>query len=77
MPKKTPSKPRLALGKLAGKKVATAPRPLDVGWRGIWPAVTGSGAPVISGGRSAGARVAWRTAAELGAPAGLALAPKR
>jgi len=59
--------------RVAGKKVATAPRTLDVGWRGIWPAVTGSGAPVISGGRSAGARVACRTAAELGAHAVLAL----
>jgi len=59
--------------RVAGKKVATAPRTLDVGWRGIWPAVTGSGVPVISGGRSAGARVACRTAAELGAHAVLAL----
>ncbi|MDX3308391.1 alpha/beta hydrolase family protein [Streptomyces sp. NPDC054884] len=60
--------------RVAGKKVATAPKTLDVGWRGIWPAVTASGAPVISGGRSAGARVACRTAAELGAHAVLALA---
>ncbi|MEH0546751.1 hydrolase [Streptomyces sp. B21-105] len=60
--------------RVAGKKVATAPKTLDVGWRGIWPAVTASGAPVISGGRSAGARVACRTAAELGARAVLALA---
>ncbi|MDQ0686160.1 MULTISPECIES: alpha/beta family hydrolase [Streptomyces] len=59
--------------RVAGKKVATAPKTLDVGWRGIWPAVTASGAPVISGGRSAGARVACRTAAELGAHAVLAL----
>ncbi|MDQ0959262.1 putative alpha/beta-hydrolase family hydrolase [Streptomyces sp. B4I13] len=59
--------------RVAGKKVATAPKTLDVGWRGIWPAVTASGAPVISGGRSAGARVACRTAAELGARAVLAL----
>ncbi|MGW1274763.1 alpha/beta family hydrolase, partial [Streptomyces sp. NPDC002491] len=53
--------------RVAGRKVAAAPKTLDVGWRGIWPAVTASGAPVISGGRSAGARVACRTAAELGA----------
>ncbi|AVV47253.1 hydrolase [Streptomyces sp. ID05-04B] len=59
--------------RVAGKKVATAPKTLDVGWRGIWPAVGASGVPVISGGRSAGARVACRTAAELGAHAVLAL----
>ncbi|MER6952666.1 MULTISPECIES: alpha/beta family hydrolase [unclassified Streptomyces] len=59
--------------RVAGKKVATAPKTLDVGWRGIWPAVAAPGVPVISGGRSAGARVACRTAVELGAHAVLAL----
>ncbi|MER5599620.1 alpha/beta family hydrolase [Streptomyces sp. NPDC002265] len=59
--------------RVAGKKVAPAPRTLDVGWRGIWPAVAEPGLPVISGGRSAGARVACRTALELGAAAVLAL----
>ncbi|MET9385729.1 alpha/beta family hydrolase [Streptomyces sp. NPDC002928] len=59
--------------RVAGKKVAPAPKTLDVGWRGIWPAVAESGLPVISGGRSAGARVACRTAVELGAAAVLAL----
>lgn len=59
--------------RVAGKKVAPAPRTLDVGWRGIWPALAGPGLPVISGGRSAGARVACRTATELGARAVLAL----
>ncbi|MFD5271312.1 alpha/beta family hydrolase [Streptomyces sp. NPDC058335] len=59
--------------RVAGKKVAPAPKTLDVGWRGIWPAVAKAGLPVISGGRSAGARVACRTAAELGAHAVLAL----
>lgn len=59
--------------RVAGKKVAPAPKTLDVGWRGIWPAVAKPGLPVISGGRSAGARVACRTAAELGAHAVLAL----
>ncbi|MFJ4630778.1 alpha/beta family hydrolase [Streptomyces sp. NPDC088847] len=59
--------------RVAGKKVATAPRTLDVGWRGIWTAVAKPGLPVISGGRSAGARVACRTATELGAAAVLAL----
>ncbi|MEU3279459.1 alpha/beta family hydrolase [Streptomyces antibioticus] len=59
--------------RVAGRKVAPAPKTLDTGWRGIWPAVTEPGLPVISGGRSAGARVACRTAGELGAHAVLAL----
>ena len=59
--------------RVAGKKVAPAPKTLDVGWRGIWPALTRPGLPVIAGGRSAGARVACRTAGELGAVAVLAL----
>ncbi|MFF1302559.1 alpha/beta family hydrolase [Streptomyces sp. NPDC058307] len=59
--------------RVAGKKVAPAPKTLDVGWRGVWPALVRPGLPVISGGRSAGARVACRTAVELGAAAVLAL----
>ncbi|WP_381567824.1 alpha/beta family hydrolase [Streptomyces eurythermus] len=59
--------------RVAGKKVAPAPKTLDTGWRGVWPALTRPGLPVISGGRSAGARVACRTAAGLGAQAVLAL----
>lgn len=59
--------------RVAGKKVAPAPKTLDTGWRGVWPALTRPGLPVISGGRSAGARVACRTAAGLGAHAVLAL----
>ncbi|MFF3407336.1 alpha/beta family hydrolase [Streptomyces sp. NPDC002742] len=59
--------------RVAGKKVAPAPRTLDVGWRGVWPALAKPGLPVVSGGRSAGARVACRTATELGAAAVLAL----
>ncbi|MGW2419933.1 alpha/beta hydrolase family protein [Streptomyces sp. NPDC001709] len=59
--------------RVAGKKVAPAPKTLDTGWRGIWPALSGMELPVISGGRSAGARVACRTATELGAHAVLAL----
>ncbi|MFI1646371.1 alpha/beta family hydrolase [Streptomyces avidinii] len=60
--------------RVAGKKVAAAPRVLDEGWRGLWPALTEPGLPVVAGGRSAGARVACRTAAELGAAGVLALA---
>ncbi|WP_244282886.1 alpha/beta family hydrolase [Streptomyces flavidovirens] len=59
--------------RVAGKKVAPAPKTLDAGWRGLWPALLRPGLPVVSGGRSAGARVACRTAAELGAHAVLAL----
>ncbi|MFJ1603549.1 alpha/beta family hydrolase [Streptomyces sp. NPDC088253] len=59
--------------RVAGKKVAPAPKTLDVGWRGLWPTVAKPGLPVIAGGRSAGARVACRTATELGASAVLAL----
>ncbi len=59
--------------RVAGKKLAPAPKTLDVGWRGLWPALVRPGLPVIAGGRSAGARVACRTATELGAAAVLAL----
>ncbi|MFJ3901012.1 alpha/beta family hydrolase [Streptomyces sp. NPDC090025] len=59
--------------RVAGKKVAPAPKTLDTGWRGLWPALAAPGLPVIAAGRSAGARVACRTAAGLGASAVLAL----
>ncbi|CAM5557395.1 hypothetical protein SXANM310S_00892 [Streptomyces xanthochromogenes] len=59
--------------RVAGKKLAPAPRTLDTGWRDLWPAVAKKGLPVVAGGRSAGARVACRTAAELGAAGALAL----
>ncbi|MDI3417063.1 alpha/beta hydrolase family protein [Streptomyces luteolus] len=59
--------------RVAGKKVAPAPKTLDTGWRALWPALLEPGLPVIAGGRSAGARVACRTAKELGAHAVLAL----
>ncbi|WP_189542433.1 alpha/beta hydrolase family protein [Streptomyces gelaticus] len=59
--------------RVAGKRLAPAPKTLDTGWRGLWPALAAAGPPVVAGGRSAGARVACRTAAELGARAVLAL----
>ncbi|QKW09050.1 hydrolase [Streptomyces sp. NA04227] len=59
--------------RVAGKKVAPAPKTLDTGWRGVWPALAAPGLPVVAGGRSAGARVACRTGRELGALAVLAL----
>ncbi|WP_423833896.1 alpha/beta family hydrolase [Streptomyces manipurensis] len=60
--------------RVAGKKVAAAPKVLDEGWRGLWPALAKPGQPVVAAGRSAGARVACRTAADLGAAGVLALA---
>ncbi|QNP67522.1 alpha/beta family hydrolase [Streptomyces genisteinicus] len=59
--------------RVAGKKVAPAPKTLDAGWHGVWPVLTEAGPPVVSGGRSAGARVACRTATALGAAGVLAL----
>ncbi|WP_435975456.1 alpha/beta hydrolase family protein [Streptomyces sp. Qhu_M48] len=59
--------------RVAGKKVAPAPKTLDTGWRGLWPVLARPGLPVVAGGRSAGARVACRTGRDLGAPAVLAL----
>ncbi|WTL39043.1 hydrolase [Streptomyces brevispora] len=59
--------------RVAGKKLAPAPKTLDTGWRGLWPALADAGLPVVAGGRSAGARVACRTASALGARAVLAL----
>lgn len=59
--------------RVAGKKVAPAPKTLDAAWVALWPALAAPGVPVVAGGRSAGARVACRTGAELGAVAVLAL----
>lgn len=59
--------------RVAGKKLAPAPKALDTGWRGLWPVLAAAGLPVVAGGRSAGARVACRTASGLGARAVLAL----
>ncbi|CAL9536114.1 hypothetical protein SUDANB120_04148 [Streptomyces sp. enrichment culture] len=60
--------------RVAGRKVAAAPKVLDEGWRGLWPVLAEPGLPVVAGGRSAGARVACRTGAALGAAGVLALA---
>lgn len=64
--------------RLAGRKVAVPPPRLDVGWL---PAVQTlvrrtelAGLPVVAGGRSAGARVACRTASALGVVGVLCLA---
>jgi predicted alpha/beta-hydrolase family hydrolase len=63
--------------RVAGKRIAAAPPTLDEGWRAVLQrlhaddVLTG---PLVLGGRSAGARVACRTAAEHGAAGVLALA---
>lgn len=92
--------------RVAGKRLAPAPKTLDTAWTAVWEALEAQGPPprhpgtpaprssrssdpshqyrgsrpggvpglpVIAGGRSAGARVACRTGAALGAAAVLAL----
>ena len=59
--------------RVAGKKVAPAPKTLDAAWRALWPALAAPGLPVVAGGRSAGARVACRTARNWAPRAVLAL----
>lgn len=61
--------------RVAGKKLGPAPASLDLAWLPVLEslaAVRGSG-PLVVGGRSAGARVACRTAAAVGACAVVAL----
>jgi uncharacterized protein len=58
--------------RLKGRKVAEAPLRLDAAWVDVLAEL--EGAPLVVGGRSAGARVACRTAAEVGADAVLCLA---
>jgi predicted alpha/beta-hydrolase family hydrolase len=62
---------------VAGRRVAPPPARLDVAWTEVVQRVradVGENVPVVVGGRSAGARVACRTAADLGAVAVLAIA---
>lgn len=59
--------------RVAGRRVATPPPVLDEGWLAAWAALDPA-PPAVAGGRSAGARVACRTAAALGAAGCLALA---
>ncbi|MFF7632715.1 alpha/beta family hydrolase [Kitasatospora sp. NPDC008050] len=60
--------------RVAGKKVAPAPKTLDAGWLPVAERLAAEGVPLVVGGRSAGARVACRTGAASGAVAVLALA---
>lgn len=65
--------------RVAGKKVAAPPPRLDVAWLEVATALAehppfAPGSPLVLGGRSAGARVACRTAGQLGADGVLCLA---
>ncbi|MGF1431091.1 alpha/beta family hydrolase [Kitasatospora sp. LaBMicrA B282] len=59
--------------RVAGRKVAPAPKTLDTGWLPVAERLAAEGVPLLVGGRSAGARVACRTGAAVGAAAVLAL----
>lgn len=58
--------------RVRGKKVADPPPKLDIAWIEVLATLEGS--PLVAGGRSAGARVACRTSAAVGADAVLCLA---
>jgi predicted alpha/beta-hydrolase family hydrolase len=63
--------------RVAGKRIAPAPARLDEAWRAVLDGLRADGrltGPLVLGGRSAGARVACRTAAEQEAAGVLALA---
>jgi predicted alpha/beta-hydrolase family hydrolase len=63
--------------RVAGKRLAPAPKTLDAGWVPVVARVretVGAATPLIVGGRSAAARVACRTGRETGAAGVLALA---
>ena len=63
--------------RVAGKRIAPAPARLDDGWRAVLDDLRAGdllAGPLVLGGRSAGARVACRTAADQGAAGVLALA---
>ncbi|WP_348788230.1 alpha/beta family hydrolase [Leifsonia sp. NPDC080035] len=62
--------------RVAGKRVASRPEQLDTAWRETAPAVheLAGDLPLFTGGRSAGARVACRTAADTGSAGVVCLA---
>ncbi|MEX5717921.1 alpha/beta hydrolase family protein [Geodermatophilus maliterrae] len=63
--------------RVAGKRIPPAPPRLDTAWTAVLDALRAGGSlssPLVLGGRSAGARVACRTAAAQGADGVLALA---
>lgn len=62
--------------RVAGKRIAPAPKTLDIAWRAVLGHVKDDDptVPLIVGGRSAGARVACRTGSDTGARGVIALA---
>lgn len=60
--------------RVAGKKIGPAPQTLDAAWLPAMAELAAQRLPLVVGGRSAGARVACRTAAQAGAVGVLALA---
>lgn len=60
--------------RVSGRRVAAPPAQLDAAWCDAVPTLTDGSSPLVVGGRSAGARVACRTAERLGAAGVLALA---
>lgn len=59
--------------RVAGRRIATGPESLDRAWLSVLAQLPRSAGPLVLGGRSAGARVACRTAGRLEAAAVLAL----
>lgn len=59
--------------RVAGKRVAAPPATLDCAWVAVAESLVPEGAALVVSGRSAGARVACRTAATVGAAAVLAV----
>jgi hypothetical protein len=63
--------------RVAGRRSAPPPKQLDAAWIAVVEALRAGplvGLPIVTGGRSSGARVACRTASELGVTAVLCLA---
>ena len=60
--------------RVAGRRSPAPAKQLDAGWAAVMAAIRIDGVPLITGGRSAGARVACRTADATGAAAVLCLA---
>jgi len=60
--------------RVAGRKSPAPAAQLDSAWRAVVAALPFAGLPLVTGGRSAGARVACRTAADTGAVGVLCLA---
>ena len=59
--------------RVAGRRIATRPQSLDLAWLSVLAHLGRPAGPLVVGGRSAGARVACRTAAQVGAAAVLAV----